>query len=146
MVYILLTSICRSFVFMPRFSNRSKKRLETCDKRLQDVFNEVIKHYDCTILEGHRDKETQNEYKRTGRSKLSYPNSKHNTYPSLAIDVAPYPIDWQDHRRFYMFVGFVLGVASQMGVKLRVGADWDGDKEFKDQTFHDLPHFELLDD
>ena len=28
---------------MPRFGSRSKERLATCDKRLQDVFNEVIK-------------------------------------------------------------------------------------------------------
>ena len=46
---------------MPRYSTRSKKRLATCDKRLQKVFNEVIKHVDCSILEGHRSKERQNK-------------------------------------------------------------------------------------
>jgi len=128
---------------MPAFSSRSKKQLETCDSRLQDLFNEVIKHYDCTILEGHRDEATQNEYYRTGRSKLKYPNGKHNTLPSKAVDVAPYPIDWEDMDRFYHFGGFVLGMAASMGIKLRWGGDWDGDKSFKDQTFHDMPHFEL---
>ena len=28
---------------MPKFGKSSKKRLATCDNRLQDVFNEVIK-------------------------------------------------------------------------------------------------------
>ena len=42
---------------MPRYSKKSKQRLASCDKRLQDVFNEVIKHVDCSILEGHRSKE-----------------------------------------------------------------------------------------
>ena len=39
---------------MPYFGRRSKKQLSTCDKKLQDVFNEVIKHVDCSVLEGHR--------------------------------------------------------------------------------------------
>ena len=64
--------------------------------------------------------------------------------PSLAADVVPYPIDWEDHQRFYMFVGIVQGIAASMNIKIRCGADWDGDMEIKDQNFHDLPHFELL--
>ena len=31
---------------MPKFSKKSRERLETCDERLQKVFNEVIKHYE----------------------------------------------------------------------------------------------------
>ena len=129
---------------MPSFSRRSKDKLETCDSRLQDIMQEVIKHYDCTILEGHRDEATQDEYFRTGRSKVEYPNSKHNSYPSKAIDVVPYPIDWNDKERFYHFGGFVKGIAAQMGIKLRWGGDWNSNNDFKDQTFHDLPHFEIL--
>ena len=128
---------------MPSFSKRSKSKLETCDKKLQRLMNEVIKHYDCTILEGHRDRATQNEYFRTGRSKLKYPQGKHNSTPSKAVDVAPYPIDWEDTDRFYHFAGFVQGMAAGMGIKIRWGGDWDGDHKFTDQTFHDLPHFEL---
>jgi len=75
---------------------------------------------------------------------LKYPTSKHNTYPSLAVDVMPYPIDWRDLYRIYYFVGYARGVANQMGIPIRCGADWDGDFNLKDQNFHDLPHFELL--
>jgi len=46
---------------MPRYSKRSKERLASCDERLQEVFNEVIKHVDCSVLEGHRSKERQNK-------------------------------------------------------------------------------------
>ena len=46
---------------MPRFGKRSKEKLATCDDRLQKVFNEVIKHVDCSVLEGHRSKERQNK-------------------------------------------------------------------------------------
>ena len=130
---------------MPSFSKRSKERLATCDERLQRVMNEVIKHYDCTILEGTRSKETQDEYYRTGRSKLQYPNSKHNSLPSKAVDVAPYPIDWKDIERFRAFGNRVIGIGIALGIKLRWGGDWDNDLSFKDQTFNDLPHIELID-
>ena len=39
---------------MPRFSNRSKTRLESCHSDLQRLMNEVIKHVDITVLEGYR--------------------------------------------------------------------------------------------
>ena len=54
---------------MPKFSEQSKARLATCHPDLQRVFNEVIKHVDCTIIEGVRSINTQKEYVRTGKSK-----------------------------------------------------------------------------
>ncbi len=129
---------------MPSFSARSRERLETCDERLVAVFDEVVKHFDCTILEGWRSEEDQNEAFRTGRSKLKYPDGKHNKQPSFAVDVAPYPVDWENLDRFRYFAGFVMGIASQMGTRLRWGGDWDGDTELRDQKFVDLPHFEVL--
>lgn len=123
------------------FSALSKGRLETCHPALQHLFNEVIKHYNCTILEGHRTHKRQQELYSQGKSKLKY--SKHNETPSLAVDVAPYPIDWNNTIQFYHFVGFVLGTAKQLNIPIRTGADWDKDNDFNDQTFNDLVHFEL---
>jgi len=60
------------------------------------------------------------------------------------VDVLPYPIDWKDTKRMYMFVGFVRGIATSMNIKIRCGADWDGDTQVKDQNFNDLSHFELI--
>ncbi len=131
---------------MPEFSIASKRRLGTCDPVLIRLMNEVIKHWDCTILEGHRDQARQNEMVRIGTSRLSWPDSKHNKDPSLAVDVAPYPIDWQDLERFRAFGGFVLGVAAVLKVPIRWGGDWNGNRDFRDQKFHDLPHFELITD
>ena len=51
---------------MPKFGKRSKERLETCDKRLQIVMNEVVKHVDISVLCGHRNKEDQNSAVATG--------------------------------------------------------------------------------
>lgn len=128
---------------MPSFGKSSTERLATCHPKLQELFNEVVKNYDCSILQGTRSKEEQDEYYRTGRSKVQYPNSKHNSMPSNAVDVAPYPIDWENTNRFYHFAGYVNGVAEQLGITLRWGGDWDSDKDFSDQTFNDLPHFEI---
>ena len=130
---------------MPKFSVRSQQKLETCHPDLQLLFNEVVKIFDCSILCGTRSEDEQDELFRQGMSKVRYPDSKHNHTPSLAVDVAPYPIDWKDSKRFYYFAGHVLGIAHSMGIKLRHGGDWDSDKDIKDQSFYDLPHFELID-
>ena len=132
---------------MPSFGERSRKNLESCHPDLQRLFERVVVERDCSVLCGHRDEEAQMEAynAKPRRSKVQFPNSKHNQEPSIAVDVVPYPrIDWNDKGRFYLFVGYVLGVASQMGIDIRCGADWDGDGEVKDQNFHDLPHFELI--
>lgn len=128
---------------MSKFSVRSLKKLNECHPDLQLIFNEVIKEFDCSVLCGYRTEEEQDELFRKGMSKVRYPDSNHNYQPSNAIDVAPYPIDWEDRERFYFFAGHVLGIASQLGIKLRHGGDWDSDKDIKDQKFYDLPHFEL---
>lgn len=128
---------------MPRFSTRSEDELKTCHPNLQRLFREVVRHFDCSVLEGQRSHEEQIENVRRGVSKTL--NSKHVRDPSLAVDVAPYPVDWQDIERFRAFGGFVLGIASQLGIPIRWGGDWSMDWIFRDQTFIDLPHFELLD-
>jgi len=128
---------------MPYFGKTSKKRLSTCDSKLQKVFNEVIKHVDCSILEGHRDKDRQNKLYEEGKTKVKYPNGRHNHQPSLAVDVTPYPVDWEDRERQTLFAGFVIGVASQMGINLRWGGDWDQDFQVVNNRFDDFPHFEL---
>ena len=133
---------------MPRYSTRSKSRLATCDKRLQKVFSEVIKHVDCSILEGHRSKERQNKLYDEQRTKVKYPNGRHNSNPSKAVDVTPYPVDWEDRERQTLFAGFVIGIARSMGIKIRWGGNWDmyeekGRLEVKDNRFDDFPHFEI---
>jgi len=130
---------------MPRFGKRSNVNLASCDERLQKVFNKVIQHVDCSVLEGHRGEERQNKLQEEGKSKVRYPDGRHNASPSNAVDVAPYPIDWDDRERFHLFAGFVLGVANGMGYTLRWGGDWNMNFEVDDNKFDDFPHFEIVD-
>ena len=94
---------------MPRFGKRSRENLSTCHEDLQKVFNEVIKHVDCSVLEGHRDERTQEKLFSEGKTKVHYPMGRHNTEPSRAVDVVPYPIDWNDRERFHLFSGLSSG-------------------------------------
>lgn len=148
---------------MPSFNKNSKNKKKTCHKDLQDLFDAVIERRDCTVLDGHRSVEKQQEKYESGASKVKH--SKHNCEPSMAIDVAPYPIpdNWgkvswglienKEHReeiqrqvkelhKFYHFAGCVQGTANRMNIDMRWGGDWDGDNNFNDQTFDDLVHFE----
>ena len=128
---------------MPYFGKRSRENLLEAHTDLQRLFNEVIKHFDCSVIEGYRDKDEQNKAFNEGKSTLKYPESKHNHRPSLAVDVVPYPIDWNDVNRFHYFAGVVKGIATQFGINIIWGGDWDNDTLLNDQTFNDLPHFQL---
>jgi len=131
---------------MPKFSWRSKENLYSCDTKLVSVFEAVIEVVDCTVLCGLRTMEEQATAFATGHSKKEWPDSRHNTRDagkSEAIDVIPWPIDWNDRERITLFAGYVMGVSRSMGVMLRWGGDWDEDWQTKDNTFDDLVHFEL---
>lgn len=130
---------------MAKFGEKSRSNLNSADPQLQALFDEVVQNYDCSILCGFRSKEAQEKAYAERRSKVKFPHSKHNQFPAKAVDVAPYPIDWKDMERFYHFVGYVQRAAEDMGIKVRSGADWDGDLDIKDQNFDDLVHWELID-
>ncbi len=129
---------------MPQFGAISIAQLGTCDARLQRIFKMVVQKIDCKVLEGKRTEAQQKLNVANGKSQTL--NSKH-VYPtdgaSLAVDVAPYPIDWKDTKRFYYFAGFVMATANALSVKLRWGGNWKMDNDFNNQQFFDLVHFEI---
>ena len=129
---------------MPKFGKKSRKNLSTCDERLQRIFNEVINYVDCSILEGHRSAKRQDKLYEEGKTKVRNPMGRHNSKPSRAVDVTPYPVDWADRERQTLFAGFVLGLAARMGITLRWGGDWNMNFKVKDNSFDDFPHFEII--
>jgi len=120
---------------MPHFGRTSVERINTIHKDLREVLYAAIEDFDFSVICGSRGEEEQNEAFAAGRSKLKWPESKHNKVPSRAVDIAPYPIDWTDTERFLRLAAVVLEKASQAGVSLRWGGNW--------KTFSDMPHFEL---
>ena len=130
---------------MPRFGKRSRERLKGVDSKLVNVLNEVVKYFDITIIEGLRSQERQDELVAKGKSKTKF--GKH--VKGRAVDIAPDPIDWDSRDDFHYLGGFVLGVASKMGIDIRWGGDWSDSslsknaRTTKDNNFDDLVHFEI---
>jgi peptidoglycan L-alanyl-D-glutamate endopeptidase CwlK len=123
-------------------SERTKKNLIDVHPDLVLVFTDVAGILAIEVIEGKRSKIRQAELVAKGLSKRL--DGKHTTEPyAEAVDVVPMPLDWKDMKRFYYLAGIVKAVALARKVKIRWGGDWDGDHDFKDQTFNDLVHFEL---
>ena len=129
---------------MARYGKRSMSRLDGVHPLLVDWSLRLVSVFDNSVISGVRDLTTQREYVALGVSKTM--NSKHLIQPGgygEALDLAPYPVDWSDTRRFDLLAGYGLMLAHEMGIPIRWGGDWDRDTQVKDQTFHDLGHFEV---
>ncbi len=128
---------------MNRYSSNSKANLDTCHPRIQDLLREVLKTYDHSVLSGYRGELEQNDLcdSTPPKSTLRYPHSKHNTLPSMAVDVQPYPM-----RHVYdliRFIGYVERTALNLGVKIRLGLDWDMDRDTSN-NWVDAYHIEYV--
>jgi len=131
---------------MPQFSRRSRERLDTCHPDLIRWADELIKHVDFTVLCGYRDQWAQQEAFRLNCTTKRWPYSKHNRLPSTAVDLAPYPVNWQDKARFAYFAGYGIAIAERMGIVITWGADWNRNTYTIDERLIDMPHFELTTD
>lgn len=122
---------------MASFGKASTRRLLTCSLELQEVLNEAIKHFDFSIIWGHRGKFHQNKAFADGYSTLQWPNSWHNSLPSDAVDIVPYPGGFKNNdKTFYKMATYVLSAASKCGVPLFWGGHW--------RSLKDLAHFQTI--
>lgn len=132
-----------------RYSQRSLARLNTCHADLVLLMVEALADPECpsdiTILEGYRDKERQNQMVAEGKSQLAWPRSKHNSSPSMAVDVAPYingSVSW-DWDHYYPLAAHIKAVWSRLtqGTNLTLAheLEWGGDW----RSFKDGPHWQL---
>jgi len=132
------------------FSIASSDKLRTCHPDLQLIMNTaILGPYDFAITCGHRTEAEQRVAYMAGRSQHRWPHSKHNSTPSMAVDIAPYPIDWDDHGAFALLAGYVMAQAAQLSkhgalsYDLVWGGDWNTNGKTRDARFKDFPHFEL---
>lgn len=69
--------------------------------------------------------------------------SKHLT--GEAIDMAPYPVDWNDLERFVVMAEHVLAASKELGIPVIWGGTWSDTTENWNKTKRfDGPHFELV--
>ena len=120
-----------------KYSILSESRLQSCTPDLQIIFHEAIKYFDISILCGHRDRIEQNLAYKTGHSKVKFPNSKHNSRPSRAVDFAPFP-DSKDVKDYIFLAGQIMGIAYMLREQgktthlLRYGGDFNRDSRVAD--------------
>ncbi|XAG95803.1 L-alanyl-D-glutamate peptidase [Kononvirus KKP3711] len=136
---------------MFRFSKKSLAQLDTVDPRLKALAIQVlsVSPIDFTIVQGRRTVAQSAQNIKNGTSFLSDPSkSKHVT--GEAIDFAPYvngKLDWDDREKFWTIAKLFKQEAEKMGIKVRLGADWNGSGSYKDEvqrgTF-DGGHVELV--
>jgi peptidoglycan LD-endopeptidase CwlK len=120
---------------MPSFSKRSLDNLAQCHPDLQKVAKECIKHFDFTVICGHRGKAAQDKAFADKKSKVKWPDSKHNKKPSLAFDATPVPLDWNNKASFHTMARHMKQAAEKVGVSIKWGGDF--------KNFFDGPHFEI---
>jgi len=129
------------------FGKRSRSNLSQLSYNLQKVARTALQLdlMDFAITCSFRGEMEQNEFFRRGKSKVEWPNSKHNKWPAEAMDLVPYvggKISWN---KFHCccLAYMILTVGKMLEVDLRWGGNWDMDGEpITDQDFQDLVHFE----
>jgi peptidoglycan L-alanyl-D-glutamate endopeptidase CwlK len=60
-----------------------------------------------------------------------------------AVDLVPYPVDWNDLAKFDAIAVAMMKAADELGLTIRWGADWDQDGKKRERGESDSPHFEL---
>lgn len=145
------------------FGDGSMAKLVTCHPDLQRVMLEAIVRspIDFSITQGHRSFDEQLRFFLADKSKIDprVPEQKakamHLYSPSMACDIAAFvpgkPGLAYDFNHLCVIAGVVYACAAdllarnQIAHRIRWGGNWDGDGEvIADQTFNDLPHFELM--
>lgn len=81
--------------------------------------------------------EEQNRAFDEGYSQLRYPASRHNSDPSMAVDLIPYPTGYNSIKEFYKMATYIMMAANELEIPIQWGGHW--------RNFKDYPHFELKD-
>lgn len=70
-----------------------------------------------------------------------------NTGYGHAVDLVPYPVDWEGPTRFPKFDAIAKAMfqaSKELNIPIRWGADWDRDGKPRERGETDSPHFELV--
>ena len=116
-----------------KLGTRSKQSLSGVHVDLVAVVKRAIEitEVDFSVIEGIRNIERQRQLVKEGKSTTL--NSRHLT--GHAVDMVPYPVDWEDLERFESMAVAMKLAAEELEIPIVWGGDW--------KSFYDAPHFEL---
>lgn len=131
-----------------KLGKTSIARLKGVDETLVNIVKRAIEisEVDFSVLEGVRTLERQRELYAQGRTapgKVVTWTMKSKHIDGKAVDLVPYPLDWNDLSKFDKIRNAMFQAAKEQDVNLRWGADWDGDGKYREKGEYDSPHFEL---
>lgn len=114
--------------------------LKGVDARLVNICRMAIQVMDFKVIDGLRTLEEQKINVARGKSWTL--DSKH--LDGLAVDLAPWPVNWKDTEMFCVLAGVMKAAAHTEGIKLRWGGDWNQDNATVDERKRDYGHFEIV--
>ena len=116
-----------------KLGTRSLQNLSGVNPDMVAVVSKAIEitEVDFTVIEGIRNINRQRELVKAGKSTTL--NSRHLT--GHAVDMVPYPVDWEDIGRFELMAEAMKEAAEELDIPIVWGGDW--------KSFYDAPHFEL---
>lgn len=133
---------------------KSLARLNGVHPSLVSVVKRAIEitTQDFSVLCGVRTAEEQKELYAQGRTKpgaIVTWTLKSNHFTSAdgfghAVDLVPYPVDWDTLPKFDAIAEAMMRAAEELGVTIRWGADWDMDGLVREAGESDSPHFEMV--
>lgn len=127
---------------MFKFSKKSLEKINNpkVHPKIKLLLLEAIKTtpIDFTVIETVRTVELQKLYFKQGTTRTMKSRHIPSTNKSglcEAVDIAPYPINWGDTKRFITLSEHIKKVAKELNINIAYGGDW--------KTFKDYPHYEL---
>ena len=116
-----------------KLGTRSLQNLSGVNPDMVAVVSKAIEITEVyfTVIEGIRNINRQRELVKAGKSTTL--NSRHLT--GHAVDMVPYPVDWEDIDRFELMAEAMKEAAEELDIPIVWGGDW--------KSFYDAPHFEL---
>ena len=123
-----------------KFGRRSRQRLNGVHPLLIKCAEKALSYgvMDATVVPygGLRTLKDQEHLVSIRASKtLNSLHRKQSTGYGHAIDLAPYPVDWSDPSRFFMFATLMFRAANELDIPLEWGGHW--------RSFKDYPHYQL---
>lgn len=131
-----------------KLGTRSINSLKGIHPKLKQVVEKAItlSPQDFTVISGVRTTKEQQDLYAQGRTKAGAivtnadgvrNKSNHQAKSDgfgYAVDIVPYPVDWNDLDKFKVIANAMQLAACELGVTINWGGDW---------KMKDFPHFEL---